>query len=178
MREIVSSVEAEFRRYQVLGQGVLDQLCDDELCWRPLDSQNSVAIIVWHVSGNLNSRFSDFLTSDGEKPWRDRESEFTAREVSRPQLLVKWDDGWNTLFHNLSGLTDDKLLDSIRIRRQELTVHHALCRSLSHTSYHVGQMVYIGKQLRGSSWKHLSIPPGGSENYNRNPTKERGPSRD
>ena len=178
MGEMISSIEAEFRRYQVLGQGVLDQLSDDELCWRPLDAANSVAMIVWHVSGNLKSRFTDFLTSDGEKPWRDRESEFGPREVSRPELLIEWNDGWSTLFRCLVGLTDDKLHDSVRIRRQELTVHHALCRSLSHASYHVGQMVYIGKQLRGNSWKHLSIPPGGSENYNRNPTMERGSSRD
>ena len=84
MRQLVASVEAEFQRYRVLGEGVLDQLQDDELCPDPSSSQNSAAVIVWHLSGNLKSRFTDFLDSDGEKPWRDRESEFTPREVSRP----------------------------------------------------------------------------------------------
>ncbi|MEM7234730.1 MAG: DUF1572 family protein [Planctomycetota bacterium] len=176
MRDLISSFEAEFRRYHVLGLGVIDQLSDEQIVWRSSErlSQNSIATIVWHIAGNLKSRFTDFLTADGEKPWRDREFEFAARKVSRAELLAKWESGWSVLLDTLAALDDAQLLDRVRIRNQELSVHHALCRSVAHVSYHVGQMVHIGKEMRGDSWEYLSIPPGGSESYNRNPTMERG----
>ena len=169
MSELISSLEAEFRRYRAIGESTLGQLRDHELTWRPESSENSVSVIVCHVAGNLKSRFSDFLTSDGEKPWRDRDLEFTPRTASRRELMDQWNDGWGTLFESLARVTDQNLLDTVRIRGQELTVHHALCRSVSHTSYHVGQMVSLARQLRGPSWKSLSIPPGGSKDYNRSP---------
>jgi len=131
--------------------------------------------VVWHVAGNLQSRFTDFLTSDGEKPWRHRETEFEDRQVSREELIEKWEAGWRTLFDALGPLADDDLSRSITIRGVPLTVCEALHRSLAHASYHVGQMTYIGKMLRGEEWAYLSIPPGGSAAYNANPVLEKGP---
>jgi hypothetical protein len=117
------------------------------------------------VSGNLRSRFTDFLTSDGEKPWRKRDEEFEARAVSRDELLEKWDQGWRVLLSALDELTDDHLERTITIRHQPLSVTEALLRSLAHASYHVGQIVYAAKAARGDEWNYLSIPPGASEQY-------------
>ena len=129
-------------------------------------------VICWHLSGNLKSRFTDFLTSDGEKPWRQRDEEFQARRVTRAELLDKWESGWAPLLSTLMALTDVQLQATVTIRRQPLVVHEALHRSLGHTAYHVGQIVYQAKALRGVAWRYLSIPPGGSNAYNRDPTNE------
>ena len=125
---------------------------------------------MWHIGGNLASRFTDFLTSDGEKPWRRRDEEFLQRTVTRAELLEKWNSGWSALFTALSELTDDHLRKTVAIRGQSFEVHDALHRALGHISYHVGQIVYLGKSLRGDSWTCLTIPLGASEAYNRNPT--------
>jgi len=129
---------------------------------------------VWHIGGNLTSRFTDFLTSDGEKPWRDRESEFEERNVGRTELLEKWEKGWSTLFAALAPLTDADLARTVSVRGVPLTVGEALLRALAHVSYHVGQLTFIGKLLKGAEWDYLSIPPGGTDAYNKNPTKEKG----
>src|SRR5690348_16754249 len=119
-------------------------------------------MICWHVAGNLKSRFTEFLTSDGEKSWRNREEEFQGRAVSRAELLAKWEDGWKALFAALDGLSDDALSREVKIRGQGLTVLEALHRSLAHTSYHVGQIVFLAKELAGQNWASLSIPKGQS----------------
>ena len=150
------------------------QLSEGELSKPGPGGGNSVAVVAWHIAGNLSSRFTDFLTADGEKSWRKREEEFAQRTPTRPELLDHWEHGWNVLFASLSGLTDGHLERSVIIRGTELRVHDALHRSLAHASYHVGQIVYLAKALRGPDWKYLSIPPGGSEAYNRNPTGEHG----
>ena len=174
-RDIVSSIESEYHRYKSLGEAAFGQLTVGELA-DASGSDNSVAVIVWHVSGNLESRFTDFLTTDGEKPWRDRESEFRARVgVSQAEVAGKWDKGWDVLIAALAPLGDEDLTDEVSIRSIGLTVHEALHRSLAHASYHVGQIVYLSKRLRGSSWQYLSIPPGGSAAYNRNPSFEKAP---
>lgn len=175
MRDIVASIESEYRRYKAIGEGALRQLHEPELCEEGPGGGNSVAVLVWHVAGNLRSRFTDFLTSDGEKPWRDRESEFARRSVARAELLATWEEGWSVLFGALEGLADEDLGRSIAIRGQALNVHEALHRSLAHVSYHVGQMVYAARARRGEAWEFLSIPPGKSTDYNANPTLERGP---
>lgn len=172
-RDVVASIEGEFRRYKKLGEGVIDQLGYEELVVRGSSESLSIATLVWHVSGNLESRFTDFLTSDGEKPWRERESEFQERDVDRDTLLEKWQKGWDTLMGALAELTDEDLARDVTIRAQSLSVAAALHRSLAHASYHVGQMVYIGKMLKGEEWQYLSIPPGGSATYNLNPTREK-----
>ena len=173
MESIVGSIEGEYRRYKALGEGAMSQLDEADLNALGPHGGNSIAVLVWHVAGNLASRFTDFLTDDGEKPWRQREEEFAQRSVSRQELLNKWESGWTSLFGALSELTDDQLHQTITIREQPLSVHEALHRSLAHVSYHVGQIVYLAKSFRGEAWSCLSIPPGGSAAYNQNPTIER-----
>ena len=178
MRQIVSSIEAEWRRYKKLGEGAFRQLKDDEIGKSGPGENNSVAIIVWHISGNLKSRFTDFLTADGEKPWRNRDSEFEPRfGVTRAELLDKWNDGWAALFSALEPLQDEDLFRVVTIRGEQFPVLDALQRLVTHTSYHVGQVVYLAKSFRGSGWDSLSIPLGKSEEFNRNPTSQKPPGR-
>jgi hypothetical protein len=170
-RDQIEAIDGEYRRYKALGEAAMAQLSDDELC-RSGDEDNSIAAIVAHLQGNLESRFTDFLTSDGEKPTRKREDEFAARVESRQQLMARWNGGWNAVLDALAGLSDSNLFDTITIRKQPLRVDAALYRSLAHTSYHVGQIVYIAKAFRGEQWKSLSIPKGKSDEYARNPRDE------
>jgi len=165
MRTLIDSIRGEYDRYKALGEGAVGQLQDAELSQPGPGGGNSLAIVCWHISGNLQSRFTDFLTADGEKPWRNREEEFDDRAVTRAEFLAKWDRGWAVLFDALDRLTDANLGDTVTIRGQALKVHDALHRSLAHTSYHVGQMVYIAKALRGDAWSSLSIPRGQSQQY-------------
>lgn len=173
MADLVRTMEEEFRRYKALGESAMAQLPDHELSREGPGGGNSIATLVWHVSGNLTSRFTDFLTSDGEKPWRDRDGEFVPRSVTRAELLARWADGWTALLGALASVTDADLDRQVTIRRQPLTVGQALSRSLAHTVYHVGQIVYLSKVWRGTEWTNLSIPVGGSRAYNDAPTRER-----
>lgn len=175
VREILESIEGEYRRYKTLGEDAIAQLTDLQLVQPAGDGGNSIATIVWHLSGNLVSRFSDFLGSDGEKPWRDRDSEFQPRVASRQELREKWEVGWSVLFTALSELDDARLQATVTIRGVPHSVIQALHRSLAHASYHVGQIVFHAKALRAHEWRHLSIPPGGTAAYNRNPTAEKPP---
>lgn len=173
MTDLIESIAAEYRRYRALGEAALRQLTDAELSAPGPNGGNSIAVICWHVAGNFQSRFTDFLTSDGEKPWREREEEFRARTVTRAELDAKWSAGWQALLDALAGLSDGDLSRTVTIRRQPLTVHAALHRSLAHAAYHVGQIVYLAKAVRGREWTYLTIPPGQSEAYNRAPAFER-----
>jgi hypothetical protein len=169
---VIESIRAESRRYKAAAEAALAQLGDAELA-ASSGSSNSAAAIICHLAGNLASRFTDFLTADGEKPWRDREAEFFAPATTRAELTARWERGWSAFFAAVDPLTDADLPRSITIRGQALTVHDALHRSLGHTAYHVGQIVFIAKMVRGASWQYLSIPPGQSQAYNENPTLER-----
>jgi len=169
----IKSIEGEYRRYKSLADSALEQVPDDKLSEPGPLGGNSLATICWHVAGNLQSRFTDFLTSDGEKPWRQREEEFAQRTVSRAELNEKWNAGWDVLFSALGELSDDDLTQTVLIRAQALAVHEALHRSLAHASYHVGQIVYLAHSIVGGSWKYLSIPPGGSAAYNADPRYEK-----
>jgi len=173
MTNIIDSIRAEYLRYKALAEAAIDQLGEDQLSAPGPNGSNSIAIICWHVSGNLKSRFTEFLTTDGEKPWRQREEEFRARSVTRKELLSKWAEGWDVLLGALSSLTDEQLPLTVTIRSQPLRVHEALHRSLAHLSYHVGQIVYVAKAMRGKDWKYLSIPPGKSDAYNQAPAHEK-----
>ena len=175
MRILVASIESEYRRYKALGEGAIGQLTDEQLCQVSHAGSNSVAALVWHIAGNFRSRFTDFLTSDGEKPWRDREAEFTRRKVDRAEVLKKWNEGWETLLGALALLDDGKLQDSVKIRGRALTVMEALLRSLAHASFHVGQILFWARDLKGANWQYLTIPPGQSESYNQNQFAEKGP---
>ena len=172
MRYTVTAVQAEYLRYKSLAEAALSQLEESQLYSHTLD-QNSVATICWHVAGNLRSRFTDFLTTDGEKPWRDREDEFAPREVSRAELLAHWENGWGALLLALEGLSNADLTRTVTIRGQGLSVQEALFRSLAHVAYHVGQVVYAGRILRGDGWQFLSIAPGKSAEYNSAPSSEK-----
>ena len=173
MSSIVESIRAEYLRYKALAEAAIDQLAEEDLSAPGPNGGNSIAVICWHVAGNLQSRFTDFLTTDGEKPWRKREEEFEPRTVSRHELLSKWNQGWDVLLGTLQTLSDNQLSQLVTIRKQPLLVHEALHRSLAHLSYHVGQIVYLAKAFRGAEWNYLSIPPGKSDAYNQAPTLDK-----
>jgi uncharacterized damage-inducible protein DinB len=175
MRQIVGSIEGEYRRYKKLGEAAIEQLSDEQLSLANASAGNSIATLVWHISGNLESRFTDFLQSDGEKPWRNRDDEFLHRVVPRAELHEKWEKGWTVLLQSLAHLDDEKLHAQVKIRGVPLSVLDALHRSLAHTSYHVGQIVFLAKALRGADWRYLTIPPGGSAAYNQDPVAEKPP---
>lgn len=173
MTSIIESIRAEYLRYKALAEAAIRQLGEAELSVQGPNGGNSIAVVCWHLAGNLQSRFTDFLTSDGEKPWRERDEEFRARTVTRAELLSKWDQGWEVLLGTLANLSDEQLQRTVVIRGQSLQVHEALHRSVAHLSYHVGQIVYLAKSLRGADWTYLSIPPGQSATYNKAPILER-----
>ena len=162
----LSSVLRQFQYYKLLGDKTIAQLEDEEIFWQYNASSNSVAIIVKHMWGNMMSRWKDFLISDGEKTWRDRDAEFQNDISSREELNQKWEEGWSCLFSALDELKEDDLERIIFIRNQGHTVLEAINRQLSHYSYHVGQLIFIGKMLRGEKWVSLSIAQGQSQNYN------------
>ena len=172
MRSVIQAIEAEYRRYKSLSENAVAQLGDDDL-HVAAGNGNSVATLMQHLGGNLASRFTDFLTSDGEKPWRDRETEFAQRKLSREELTRIWDEGWGAMFDALASLSDADLQTSVTIRGVSLSVIEALTRSLAHASYHTGQIVLLARTQRGDAWEFLSIAPGGSSAYNANPTKEK-----
>ncbi len=160
MNILIHSIEAEYRRYKTLAENALEQVAEAQLSQAGPANGNSLAIICWHLSGNLRSRFTDFLTTDGEKPWRKRDEEFDQRTATRAELLAKWAVGWDVLFATLAALTDDDLMKTVTIRGQSLAVHEALNRSLAHTSYHVGQIVYLAHAFAGDRWRYSEHSPG------------------
>ena len=169
----IASYEAGYNGYKAYAEGAFSQVSDAQLNERPGDVGNSIAMISWHVAGNFESRFTNFLTEDGEKPWRAREEEFALRSVTRAELTAKWDGVWRVVLDTLASLTDADLTHTVYIRQQPLSVSDALLRSLTHASYHVGQIVLLGKLLVGPRWRYLSIPPGQSEAYNKDPKYDR-----
>jgi GNAT superfamily N-acetyltransferase len=164
---VIAEVTAEFRRYQKLAEGALAQVADADLSTPGPGGGNSLATLVWHIAGNLRSRFTDFRTADGEKAWRRRDEEFIERPVGRAEVLAKWKPGWEVLFGELARLTDADLGARVTIRGEAMSIGLALQRSVTHTSYHVGQIVYLSKAIRGEAWRSLSIPVGMSDAVNR-----------
>jgi hypothetical protein len=163
----------EYRRYRRLGERALAQIPDAALNHVSAPDGNSPAMLVRHLSGNLASRFTDFLTSDGEKPWRDREQEFAERSYTRAEVDALWADGWRVLEATLHGLGDADLARTVTIRGEPWSVHAALTRSLTHAAYHVGQLVLLARQDAAAPWQWLSIPKGASAAYNAAPNLER-----
>jgi len=139
----VGDLLSEYKRYRLLAEKAMKQMPDDALNVIPGTECNSVAMIVAHMSGNLRSRFTNFLTEDGEKPWRERDEEFASRICTRADVLKLWADAWSVLEGEVTPLTDADLARTVTIRQQPLTVHAALCRSISHVAYHVGQIVLL-----------------------------------
>src|SRR5262249_21976881 len=144
----------------------LAQVSERDLSKEPPGNGNSLAALVWHIAGNLESRFTDFRTSDGEKPTRDRDDEFAPREVTRAEVMEKWQRGWTPLLAEVKALDDSDLAATVVIRTQPLRIDQALQRSLAHAAYHVGQLVYLAKLWAGDHWDSLSIPMGQSAAFN------------
>ena len=156
-----------FRYYKKLGEGAIEQLSDAQL-FVALDAEmNSVAIVMKHMAGNMRSRWTDFLTSDGEKPNRNRDSEFEQAPSTRAELLEVWNDGWDRVFSALEPLSDSDLERTITIRGEPHSVMQAVNRQIAHYSYHVGQIVFLAKHLNASGWKSLSVPRNKSAEFNR-----------
>ncbi|MBB5395174.1 DUF1572 family protein [Mucilaginibacter sp. AK015] len=162
----LDSVIKQVEYYKLLGERTFAQVSDEQLCWQYNADSNSIATIVKHLAGNMLSRWTDFLTSDGEKESRDREAEFDNDMVSREAMLQLWETGWKTLLDTLRSLTEADLGKIIYIRNQGHTVLEAINRQLAHYPYHIGQIVYIGKMV-AVDWRSLSIPRGQSDDYNR-----------
>lgn len=156
-----------FRYYKKLGEGAMAQLSDEEVLCKPNELSNSIALIVHHLNGNMLSRWTDFLNSDGEKPWRDREAEFEKSYTSKAEMLEAWEKGWKCLLDALESLKPEELSKIIYIRNEGQTVLEAIQRQLAHYPHHVGQILYQAKILKGDEFKSLSIPKGKSDSFNK-----------
>ncbi|HEY6252083.1 MAG TPA: DUF1572 family protein [Candidatus Angelobacter sp.] len=163
----LDEVRRNFRGYKRLAEAAVVQLQEEEFFYAPDQESNSVAVIVKHISGNLRSRWTDFMTTDGEKPDRNRDQEFELDPgATREHLMRYWEDGWARLFEALAGLQAADLTRTVYIRGEPHSTVQAINRSLAHYAYHVGQIVYLGKQMRKNEWKSLSIPRGKTAEYN------------
>lgn len=165
--EFLNSVIKRLTYYKELGDKTFDQLNDGDLHFQPNESSNSIVTIIQHMSGNMLSRWTDFLTTDGEKEWRNRDVEFEKTQHTKLQLIELWDKGWNCCLTSIKSLSEDDLLKTIHIRSEPLLVIDAINRQLAHLPYHVGQIVYIAKIVTNDKWQNLSIPPGQSQQFNK-----------
>jgi hypothetical protein len=165
--DYLDSVKKQFQYYKILGEKAFSQVEEDKLFWQYNDDSNSISAIVKHLSGNMLSRWTDFLTSDGEKESRNRDAEFENDIESKEELLDKWNKGWACLFNAINSLTTNDLDKMVYIRNQGHTVVEAINRQLAHYPYHIGQIVFLGKMLAENGWTSLSIPRGNSQIYNK-----------
>ena len=155
-----------FRNYKTLGERAIEQVSDEEFFRAIDDEANSIAVIVKHIAGNLRSRWTDFLTSDGEKPDRDRDSEFELTEDTRQALMTAWNNGWQTLFDVIEPLTPNDFSRTVTIRGEPHNIVEAINRQLTHYAYHIGQIVLLAKHFRSTEWKTLSVPRNRSADFN------------
>ena len=164
-RVYLDEVQRQFRGNKRLAEGALAQLSDEEFFRAPEDPEsNSIAIIVKHMAGNMRSRFTDFLTTDGEKPWRHRDTEFElAAGATRAQMMEFWEAGWKTVFETLGALAPADLVRTVTVRGESYAALQAINRQLAHYAYHIGQILFWAKHLKGAAWKSMSIPRGMSE---------------
>lgn len=156
----------QFAKYKQMGEKTMEQLTDEQLFWQANADSNSIAVIVKHLWGNMLSRWTDFLTSDGEKVWRQRDEEFENNLQNRQSLMNKWEEGWQCLFEGLETVKSDDLEKTITIRNEDHLVLEAIDRQVTHCAYHVGQIVVLAKMMVGEHWKSLSIPKGQSKAFN------------
>lgn len=162
----LTSAKKQFLYYKTLGEKAINQLEPEQLFFAANEDTNSISIIVKHLHGNMLSRWTDFLTSDGEKPNRNRDSEFEGDLKNKAELLQKWNEGWACLFNAINPLTEEQLSQIVYIRNEGQTVVEAINRQLCHYSYHVGQIVFYAKMLKKTEWESLSIPKNKSTDYN------------
>lgn len=163
----IKSVVFEFNRYKTLGDKTFKQLSENEIHWKNSNTDNSIAIIVKHLVGNMLSRWTNFLTEDGEKPWRNRETEFEVPYTTKTEMIQAWEKGWECLFTALNTINAANFGTKIRIRNQEHSIVEAVNRQLAHYSSHLGQIVFLGKMIKGTDWISLSIPKGESTLFNK-----------
>lgn len=162
----LESVKKQFLYYKTLGEKAIDQLEPEQLFIAVNEDTNSIATIIQHISGNMLSRWTDFLTSDGEKEWRNRDGEFETTIQTKEEVLESWNKGWDCFFNALNSLTPDQLTTIIYIRNEGHTVVEAINRQLAHYPYHIGQIVFYAKMLKKREWNSLSIPKNKSNSYN------------
>jgi hypothetical protein len=162
----LESAKKQFLYYKMLGEKAIEQLEPQQLFISVNEDTNSIATIIKHISGNMLSRWTDFLTSDGEKEWRNRDAEFENDLQSKEEVLTAWNKGWDCFENALNNLNPEQLSDIIYIRNEGHMVVEAINRQLAHYPYHIGQIVFYAKQLKNSSWESLSIPRNKSGNYN------------
>lgn len=167
--EFLTTSIRRVRYYKDLAERCFTQLEDDDFHFMPNAASNSIAVIIQHMSGNMLSRWSQFLETDGEKEWRNRNAEFGQQAHTRAQLMEIWQKGWDRYLQTLESLQESDLLKTVTIRKEPLTVIDAINRQLAHYPYHVGQIVYIGRLIKDKKWSNLSIPPGASQAYNDQP---------
>ncbi|MBK8608696.1 MAG: DUF1572 family protein [Chitinophagaceae bacterium] len=163
----LTSAIARLSYYKELGDKTFTQLIEADFHFKPGSESNSIAIIIQHVAGNMLSRWTDFLTADGEKAWRNRDAEFAGQNLTKQELIELWNQGWDCCLGSLKALTADDLLKTIHIRNEGLLAIDAVNRQLAHYPYHVGQIVYLAKMIRDEHWQTLSIARGQSEQFNR-----------
>ena len=161
----LTSVIKQFEYYKLLAEKTFAQIADERLFWQYNEESNSIATIVKHLWGNMLSRWTDFLTTDGEKDWRDRDAEFENGVATKAEVMDMWNEGWQVFLDSLRALSEEDLSRTIYIRNQGHTVLEAINRQLAHYPYHIGQIVYLGKMSAGK-WESLSIPRGNSRQFN------------
>lgn len=166
MNTFLESIRKQFLYYKMLGEKAMAQLTEEQLFWQYNEESNSIAVLVHHLSGNMLSRFTDFLITDGEKPWRNRDAEFTNPFQSKGELTQYWNKGWDCLMNTLDKVTETDLEKIIYIRNDGHTVTEALNRQLAHYPYHIGQIIFIAKMLKNEDWQTLSIARNKSTDYN------------
>ena len=164
--EFLPEIIKRFKTYKALGDKTFEQLDDQDFFMQPSSESNSIAVIIQHMYGNAMSRWTNFLTEDGEKEWRKRDAEFEAMDITKQDLISFWNTGWNTMLQTLEALTEGDLDKTIYIRGEPHKVFDAILRQFAHYSYHVGQIVYLGRLYKGGEWKSLSIPKGQSIHFN------------
>lgn len=162
----LKSAIQQFKDYKSLADKTFSQLSGADFFYRPNPQSNSLAILITHMHGNMSSRWTNFLTEDGEKEWRTRDAEFETKDLTPAELLVLWEQGWRILFEGLEALIAGDLERTVYVRAQPSTVTEAVHRQLAHHASHVGQILYIGKMINGPQWQTLSIAKGGSAAYN------------
>lgn len=165
-KEYLSIIIGQLKHFKERAEKGIHQLSEDELHWKPSEESNSIAIIIKHLSGNMHSRWVDFLTSDGEKPYRNRDLEFVDKNETKECLMKSWEEGWKLLFNTIENLKPEDLNKTVTLRKQPLSVLQAIQTELVHISYHLGQILYIGKQIKDKDWTILSIPKNGSKEFN------------
>lgn len=172
MDDFINNAIKRLHTYKELGDKTMAALDEEDLNYSPNEESNSIATIVQHLHGNMLSRFTHFLTEDGEKPWRKRDDEFTAIHLPKEKILSLWEEGWQVVTQALQGLQPDDLMKTIYIRTEPLLVYNAILRQLAHYPYHVGQIVYIGKMRKGKTWQPLSIAKGKTALFNQEFTQQ------